>query len=154
MREEQGSAKPQRRTRGEEGPAAYLTAHRVAPPGSCSFPFFPFLRWVGCCPQAFSSCSERRLLSLPSTLARGLSSHNIRALEHAGFSSCGSSLVTLAYGVFPDQGSKPFPLDYWTTREIRVIFFFFKENYTEYREGNGNALQYSCLENPMDGGAW
>ena len=22
------------------------------------------------------------------------------------------------------------------------------------REGNGNALQYSCLENPMDGGAW
>ena len=20
--------------------------------------------------------------------------------------------------------------------------------------GNGNALQYSCLENPMDGGAW
>ena len=22
------------------------------------------------------------------------------------------------------------------------------------REGNGNTLQYSCLENPMDGGAW
>ena len=21
-------------------------------------------------------------------------------------------------------------------------------------EGNGNALQYSCLENPTDGGAW
>ena len=21
-------------------------------------------------------------------------------------------------------------------------------------EGNGNALQYSCLENPMDRGAW
>ena len=21
-------------------------------------------------------------------------------------------------------------------------------------EGNGNTLQYSCLENPMDGGAW
>ena len=27
---------------------------------------------------------------------------------------------------------------------------------TEYniREGNGTPLQYSCLENPMDGGAW
>ena len=27
---------------------------------------------------------------------------------------------------------------------------------TEIRfgEGNGNPLQYSCLENPMDGGAW
>ena len=22
------------------------------------------------------------------------------------------------------------------------------------REGNGNPLQYSCLENPRDGGAW
>ena len=22
------------------------------------------------------------------------------------------------------------------------------------REGNGNPLQYSCLANPMDGGAW
>ena len=21
-------------------------------------------------------------------------------------------------------------------------------------EGNGNSLQYSCLENPMDGGVW
>ena len=21
-------------------------------------------------------------------------------------------------------------------------------------EGNGNPLQYSCLENPMDGGVW
>ena len=28
-------------------------------------------------------------------------------------------------------------------------------NYTEeFGEGNGNPLQYSCLENPMDGGAW
>ena len=24
---------------------------------------------------------------------------------------------------------------------------------TSYGEGNGNPLQYSCLENPMDGGA-
>ena len=23
-----------------------------------------------------------------------------------------------------------------------------------FREGHGNPLQYSCLENPMDGGAW
>ena len=28
-------------------------------------------------------------------------------------------------------------------------------NYTyEIGEGNGTPLQYSCLENPMDGGAW
>ena len=24
----------------------------------------------------------------------------------------------------------------------------------ESKEGSGNPLQYSCLENPMDGGAW
>ena len=68
--------------------AGYFSAHRVPPPGSCSF-FFPFLSWVGCCPKAFSSCSEQRLLSLPSTLDQGLSSHATRALEHAGFSSHG-----------------------------------------------------------------
>ena len=28
-----------------------------------------------------------------------------------------------------------------------------KQNLME-GEGNGNPLQYSCLENPMDGGAW
>jgi len=28
------------------------------------------------------------------------------------------------------------------------------EHYTIFREGNGTPLQYSCLENPMDGGAW
>ena len=26
--------------------------------------------------------------------------------------------------------------------------------YTWFGEGNGTPLQYSCLENPMDGGAW
>ena len=28
-------------------------------------------------------------------------------------------------------------------KEIQIIY-----------EGNGTPLQYSCLENPMDGGAW
>ena len=26
--------------------------------------------------------------------------------------------------------------------------------YREIGEGNGTPLQYSCLENPMDGGVW
>ena len=29
-----------------------------------------------------------------------------------------------------------------------------KENVYIYGEGNGTPLQYSCLETPMDGGAW
>ena len=32
--------------------------------------------------------------------------------------------------------------------------FIFKCCSTSLREGNGNPLQYSCLENPMDRGAW
>ena len=36
------------------------------------------------------------------------------------------------------------------------FFFFFLLFVTGFRmgEGNGNPLQYSCLESPMDGGAW
>ena len=31
-------------------------------------------------------------------------------------------------------------------------FYYYPE--PDIGEGNGNPLQYSCLENPMDGGAW
>ena len=31
---------------------------------------------------------------------------------------------------------------------------FLIDRQTEIREGNGTPLQYSCLENPMDRGAW
>ena len=35
-----------------------------------------------------------------------------------------------------------------------LFFFFFWPCCAECGEGNGIPLQYSCLENPMDGGAW
>ena len=42
-----------------------------------------------------------------------------------------------------------------------LMFFFFRNQrgknasvHSYYEEGNGTPLQYSCLENPMDGGAW
>ena len=31
---------------------------------------------------------------------------------------------------------------------------FIKVSSPDIGEGNGTPLQYSCLENPMDGGAW
>ena len=34
------------------------------------------------------------------------------------------------------------------------IYFFIYSLYIHSGEGNGTPLQYSCLENPMDGGAW
>ena len=43
--------------------------------------------------------------------------------------------------------------------KVRVVTLLWPQSYLEdYRdflgEGNGTPLQYSCLENPMDGGAW
>ena len=35
-----------------------------------------------------------------------------------------------------------------------ILFFFLAMRHVGYRESNGNPLQYSCLENRMDGGAW
>ena len=35
-----------------------------------------------------------------------------------------------------------------------AFFFFFPVTTFSQGEGNGNPLQYPCLENSMDGGAW
>ena len=47
------------------------------------------------------------------------------------------------------------------TRKISTFFWVLETHVWNtvapsllYREGNGTPLQYSCLENPMDGGAW
>ena len=37
--------------------------------------------------------------------------------------------------------------------QFSVIYFIHSSVYI-FREGNGNPLQHSCLQNPMDGGAW
>ena len=40
-------------------------------------------------------------------------------------------------------------------KKLEQPFIEYLENTVAYNgEGNGNLLQYSCLENPMDGGAW
>ena len=44
-----------------------------------------------------------------------------------------------------------------TEKDTRTTLFtvaLFTIASTWVREGNGTPLQYSCLENPMDGGAW
>ena len=39
-------------------------------------------------------------------------------------------------------------------KQVKFIKNFKKKVILILIEGNGNPLQYSCLENPMDGGAW
>ena len=35
-----------------------------------------------------------------------------------------------------------------------MLLYIIRNVRSYFGEGNGNPLQYSCLENPMDGGAW
>ena len=63
---------------------------------------------------------------------------------------------------FPAPRDHPRRLPRWLSgkeihlpmQEIQEIGFWSLSWETSSGEGNGNALQYSCLENPMDRGAW
>ena len=73
-------------------------------------------------------CSSFSLLQVVDQLSR----HHL--LKRLSFLHCGSEVKASAYnagilGSIPGLGRSP-------------------------GEGNGNPLQYSCLENPIDGGAW
>ena len=43
---------------------------------------------------------------------------------------------------------------YWPFAHLQWKKSLFISSAHFFREGNGTPLQYSCLENPMDGGAW
>ena len=71
---------------------------------------------------------------------------------------------SIAYGILvPCPGIehrpltvKAWSLNHWTTREFPELFYYTKlvSVSSTFGEGNGTPLQYSCLENPMDRGAW
>ena len=69
------------------------------------------------------------------------------------FSHCtGGELNThTVYRIFSDGSVvKNLPTNTGNTRDVGSIPGLGRSP----GEGNGNPLQYSCLENPMDGGAW
>ena len=66
-----------------------------------------------------------------------------------------------ASGIFPDQGLNwcllHWQADFFTTEPSGKplhFLFLWPALLLVGGEGNGTPLQYSCLENPMDGGAW
>ena len=63
------------------------------------------------------------------------------------------SSLSLLQGIFPTHGSEPrFPVLQADSLPAEPQG---KPKNTEWiGEGNGTSLQYSCLENPRDGGAW
>jgi len=69
-----------------------------------------------------------------------------------------SGYLSLLQGIFPTQGSNPGLLHcrkilYQLSHKGRPRILYWVV-YPFSGEGNGTPLQYSCLENPMDGGAW
>ena len=69
----------------------------------------------------------------------------------------------LLQGIFPTQGSNPghwhcrrilYHLSHQGSSRVCVCVCVYTYTHTYMGEGNGNPLQYSCLENPMDKGAW
>ena len=58
--------------------------------------------------------------------------------------------------LYSSQSSNTFPLQFQPPVKVKYVkHILFSENlYVSNGEGNGTPLQYSCLENPMDGGAW
>ena len=69
-----------------------------------------------------------------------------------------SGLPFSSPGNLPDPGIEPLLcLLRWQVISLPLAKFFTTWEAWKYYnlgEGNGNPLQYSCLENPMDGGAW
>ena len=45
-------------------------------------------------------------------------------------------------------------MEQWTGFKLGKEYIKTAEVYVFFGEGDGTPLQYSCLENPMDGGAW
>ena len=55
-------------------------------------------------------------------------------------------------GRLQSMGSLRYDLSYLKSDTTERLHFHF--SLSSIGEGNGNPLQYSCLENPRDGGAW
>ena len=90
--------------------------------------------------------------------ARDPSSCGVTALE-SRLRGCGPLLLT-GSGVFPGRGSNacrqhrqviPY---HCATRDPEMSSHHLMVDSRASREGDGTPLQHSCLENPMDGGAW
>ena len=71
-------------------------------------------------------------------LVREIRSHMLHGVTKKNLNSFAQKMSPSNSQLFP------FILLSFNTRGFYYIF----------REGNGTPLQYSCLENPMDGGAW
>ena len=127
------------------------------PPGACSNSH-PLSQW--CYPTILSSVVPFSAY-LPSFPASG----SFQMSQF--FTSCGQSTgVSASASVLPMNIQDWFPLGLtgWISLQSKGLSRIFSNTTVQKHqflgtqlslgEGNGKPLQYSCLENPMDGGAW
>ena len=63
--------------------------------------------------------------------------------------SCTSAFMAALFTIAME--ATEMSIDRWMDKENVVLYIYVEE---DIGEGNGTPLQYSCLENPVDGGAW
>ena len=93
------------------------------------------------------------LASLISLLSKGLSGVS----PTAQFQSISSSVLSLLYDptlTFIHDYWENYSFDYMDLCQQMMSFLFKMLSRFVIGEGGGTPLQYSCLENPMDGGTW
>ena len=95
------------------------------------------------------------LTSLISLLSKGLS--------RVMLSDCTTARKHQFFSIQPSyRPNRTFVHDYWKNQALTMWTFVGRVKPLLFNmlsrfvigDGNGNPLQYSCLENPMDGGAW
>ena len=101
----------------------------------------------------FSSYFDLLILFFPNMTSTCLHLH-----FYSSFPTCLNALPLFSHSLFPTQCPRPqvalavknLPFRAGDLRDMGLI----PESGRSLEEGNGNPLQYSCLENPMDRGAW
>ena len=89
-------------------------------------------------------------LPLPSTLCRSLPPSLFQFPIPSNLNGLFPHLLQGLADISPPQWRPPGP----PPHALFICFIYFSVAQLSPGEGNGNPLQYSCLENPMDWGAW
>ena len=140
----------------------------------CSTPGFPVHQQPGACSNSCPSSQQCHPiihpLLFPSSPAFNLSQHQgpfkwVRWPKYWSFSfnvspfNEYSGLISFRMNwldLLAVQGTLKSLLQYHRSKSINssALSFLYSPTVTSTGEGNGNPLQYSCLESPMDRGAW